>query len=37
MLNIEGDDIGNATLAAAYYILYNCRYPGNPTPSAIVD
>jgi hypothetical protein len=36
-LFVEGDDIGNATLAAAYYILYNCRFPGNPTPSAIVD
>ena len=36
-LVIEGDDVGNATLAAAYYILYNCRFPGNPTPSAISD
>jgi hypothetical protein len=36
-LQIEGDDIGNATLAAAYYVLYNCRYPGLVTPSAIVD
>lgn len=36
-LVIEGDDVGNATLAAAYYVLYNCRFPGNPTPSAIAD
>jgi hypothetical protein len=36
-LEIEGDDIGNATLAAAYYILYNCRYPGPTPPSAIAD
>ncbi len=36
-LVIEGDDIGNATLAAAYYILYNARQAGNPVPSAIVD
>lgn len=36
-LVIEGDDIGNATLASAYYVLYNCRFPGNPTPSAIAD
>lgn len=36
-LFIEGDDIGNATLAAAYYILYNSRYAGNPVPSAIAD
>lgn len=36
-LVIEGDDVGNATLASADYILYNCRFPGNPTPSAIAD
>jgi hypothetical protein len=36
-LVIEGDDIGNATLASAYYILYNCRYPGPTPPSAIAD
>ena len=36
-LTIEGDDIGNATLASAYYLLYNARYPGNPVPSAIAD
>lgn len=36
-LLIEGDDIANATLSGGYYIPYNCRYPGNPTPSAIVD
>ena len=36
-LQIEGDDIGNATLSAAYYILYNCRYPQPVPPSAIAD
>jgi hypothetical protein len=36
-LEIEGDDLSNATLAAAYYILYNCRYPGPTPPSAIAD
>lgn len=36
-LQIEGDDIGNATLAAAYYLLYNARQSGNPVPSAIAD
>lgn len=36
-LSIEGDDIGNATLAAGFYLLYGSRYPG-PTPlSAITD
>jgi hypothetical protein len=34
---VEGDDVANATLSAAYYILYNCRYPGPTPPSAIVD
>jgi hypothetical protein len=36
-LSIEGDDIGNACLASAYYILYNLRYPQPVPPSAIVD
>lgn len=36
-LEIEGDDIGNATLAAAYYVLYGARYPQVSTESAIAD
>jgi hypothetical protein len=36
-LQIEGDDLSNATLAAAYYLLYNARQAGNPVPSAIAD
>lgn len=36
-LAIEGDDLANSTLAAAYYILYNARYPQLATESAIVD
>lgn len=36
-LFIEGDDMGSACLASAYYLLYNCRYAGNPVPSAIAD
>jgi hypothetical protein len=36
-LFIEGDDVGNATLAAAYYILYGARYPQVATESAIAD
>lgn len=36
-LFIEGDDIGNATKAAAYYLLYGARQAGNPVPSAIAD
>jgi hypothetical protein len=36
-LVIEGDDLSNATLAAAYYILYGARQMGNPVPSAIAD
>lgn len=36
-LQIEGDDIGNSTLAAAYYLLYGARQQGNPVPSAIAD
>lgn len=36
-LFIEGDDIGNATLASAYYILYNARYPQVDVMSAIAD
>jgi hypothetical protein len=35
-LTIEGDDVGNSTYGAAYYILYGARYPGNPV-SAIAD
>lgn len=33
----EGDDIGNATLSDAFYILYGARYPQAAVPSAIVD
>lgn len=36
-LEIEGDDIGNATLASAYYVLYNARHPGAVVKSAISD
>lgn len=36
-LSIEGDDIGNANLAAAYYILYGARYPDSTSLSAIAD
>lgn len=36
-LEIEGDDLSNATLAAAYYILYNASYPGASPLSAIAD
>lgn len=36
-LQIEGDDIGNATLAAGWYILYGPRYPQVATESAIAD
>ena len=36
-LDIEGDDMSSAKLASAYYILYNCRYPGTTPPSAIAD
>jgi hypothetical protein len=36
-LIIEGDDIGNALIISADYILYGARFSGNPTPSAIVD
>lgn len=36
-LSIEGDDVGNATLAAAYYILYGARYPQRAPQSAIAD
>lgn len=36
-LEIEGDDLGNSTLASAYYLLYNSRYPGAVVPSAIAD
>lgn len=36
-LQIEGDDLSNATLAAAWYILYGARYPMVATESAIAD
>jgi hypothetical protein len=36
-LFVEGDDLGNSTRAAAYYILYNCRYPGPTPPAAITN
>lgn len=36
-LFIDGGDVGNATLSAAYYILYGCRYPDKTPPSAIID
>lgn len=36
-LFIEGDDIGNSTLASAYALLYNARYPQVATPSAIAE
>ena len=36
-VSIEGDDIGNATLAAAFYILYGARYTGAIPKSAIAD
>lgn len=36
-LQIEGDDLSNATLATADYILYNSRYPGATPKSAIAD
>lgn len=34
-LQIEGDDLSNATLAAAYYILYGARYPDKTPVTAI--
>jgi hypothetical protein len=34
-LTIEGDDVGNSTYAAAYYILYDPRFAQNSPPSAI--
>lgn len=34
-LSIEGDDIGNSTYGAAYYILYGARYPGATPLTAI--
>lgn len=37
MFNFDGGDVGNATLASAYYLLYNCRYPDKAMPSAIAD
>ena len=36
-LLIEGDDLSNSTYAAAFYLLYNSRYPGAVVPSAIAD
>lgn len=33
----EGDDIGNATKSAAWYILYGARYPQATAISAIID
>jgi hypothetical protein len=36
-LEIEGDDLSNACLASAYYVLYNARYPQLATESAIAD
>jgi hypothetical protein len=36
-LVIEGDDLSNATLASAWYILYGARYPQVATESAIAD
>ncbi len=36
-LLIEGDDVGNALIISADYILYNLRYPQPVPPSAIVD
>lgn len=34
-LFIEGDDIGNSTVSAAWYILYNCRHADKTMPTAI--
>lgn len=36
-LFVEGDDIGNSTLAGAYYILYGARFPQDPGLTAITD
>lgn len=36
-VSIEGDDIGNSVYGAAYYILYNARYPDATLASAIAD
>lgn len=36
-LFIEGDDLSNATNAAAYYILYGARYPDETGLTAIAD
>jgi len=36
-LTIEGDDLSNATLAAAYYILYGSRFEGKTPPTAIAN
>jgi hypothetical protein len=36
-LSIEGDDVGNATKAAAFYLLYGPRYAGASPLTAIAD
>lgn len=36
-LTSEGDDIANATLSDAFYILYGARYPQASPLSAIID
>jgi hypothetical protein len=36
-LLIEGDDVANANLCAAYYIMYNPRHAGAITQEAIAD
>ena len=36
-LLIEGDDIGNSTYAAGFYLLYGARYPAPVLKSAIAD
>lgn len=36
-LTIEGDDLGNACIGAALYILYGARYPSATPLSAIAD
>ena len=36
-VSIEGDDVGNSTYGAGFYILYGAAYPGASPLSAIVD
>lgn len=36
-VTIEGDDVGNATLAAGFYLLYGARYPSPSPLTAIAD